>query len=206
MSRFEYGVRLQPDDNNTILVTSPDFPELTTFGNDEADALARAADALRDVIGQYMDRGISIPAPSKPKPGLRVVALPALLAAKVALWRRVQSDGRSLRQVATALGIDKTQLRRLMDPRQASRFDDVEAALVALGERIAMTVQPVAVKRGGKLTVPVWPGVGRFLGDAEAPTRGVNRKIMREPDGSFVTSKAGGSASRIPARARKNRA
>ena len=33
------------DDDGTILATSPDFPELTTFGDDRTEALARAVDA-----------------------------------------------------------------------------------------------------------------------------------------------------------------
>ena len=34
------------DDDGTLLATSPDFPELTTFGIDRDEALARAVDAL----------------------------------------------------------------------------------------------------------------------------------------------------------------
>ena len=40
-----YSIALE-DDDGTLLATSPDFPELTTFGIDREDALARAADAL----------------------------------------------------------------------------------------------------------------------------------------------------------------
>ena len=31
---ISYRVHLAPDDNGTVLVTSPDFPELTSFGDD----------------------------------------------------------------------------------------------------------------------------------------------------------------------------
>ena len=33
------------DDDRTVLATSPDFPELTTFGEDRDEAISRAADA-----------------------------------------------------------------------------------------------------------------------------------------------------------------
>ena len=34
---------LLEDDDDAVLVTSPDFPELTTFGVDRDEAVARAA-------------------------------------------------------------------------------------------------------------------------------------------------------------------
>ncbi len=43
---FLYRVNLTPDDNDTFLVTSEDFPELVTFGATEEEALQRAGDAL----------------------------------------------------------------------------------------------------------------------------------------------------------------
>ena len=32
-----YLIKLEPDDNDTLLVTCPALPEVATFGNDEAD-------------------------------------------------------------------------------------------------------------------------------------------------------------------------
>ena len=42
---FAYPIILTQDDN-TLLVTSPDFPECTTFGDDWEEAVARAVDAF----------------------------------------------------------------------------------------------------------------------------------------------------------------
>ncbi len=53
------------DDDCTLLVTSPDFPELTTFGDDRDEAIARAADALEEAIAARISRGELIPAPSE---------------------------------------------------------------------------------------------------------------------------------------------
>lgn len=208
--QYEYAFRLKPDDNGTLLVTSPDFPELATFGENEIDATTRAAEALRDVIGQYMDRGIAIPAPSKPKHGMRVVALPVQLAAKVALWQRVHERKEGQRQVAAELGMDKTQLRRLMDPRQSSRFDDVEAALAKLGGRLALTVQPVAVKRAGKLTIPVFPGLAAdyyaaAIESVKAKAKGPDVRIgpaqIKKIVAGHIASHVGRSAGRSAVRA-----
>jgi len=65
-----YAVRLRPDDNGTLLVTSRDFPELATFGEDGKEALHHAAAALTGLIESYMDRGLPIPTP-RAKPGSR---------------------------------------------------------------------------------------------------------------------------------------
>jgi antitoxin HicB len=59
-----YPINLQPDDNGTLLVTSDDFPELTTFGENEAEAIVHAADALEVMVAQYLRRGLPIPTPS----------------------------------------------------------------------------------------------------------------------------------------------
>ena len=51
---MDYPVTLERDDNGTILVSFPDFPEAHTFGEDEADALVRAKDALATAIDAYI--------------------------------------------------------------------------------------------------------------------------------------------------------
>ena len=42
MGRYVYPLNLEPDDNATLLVTSDDFPELTTFGEDERGSARHA--------------------------------------------------------------------------------------------------------------------------------------------------------------------
>lgn len=74
-----YPIDLTNDDG-TLLVTAPDFPELTTFGDDRDEAIARAADALEEAIAARLSRGEPIPAPSE---GSTRAALPTLTAVKV---------------------------------------------------------------------------------------------------------------------------
>ena len=45
-----YPVILKKDTNDTILVTSVDFPELVTFGQDKDDALSHAIGAFEEAI------------------------------------------------------------------------------------------------------------------------------------------------------------
>ena len=57
-----YPVILTPDKNGTVLVTCPDLPEVTIFGEDEEDAIGRAADAM-ETVATRIARREDIPAP-----------------------------------------------------------------------------------------------------------------------------------------------
>jgi antitoxin HicB len=59
-----YTVTLTPDDNGTVLVACPDLPEVTTFGDDEEDAIGRAADAIEEALAARIARREDIPIPA----------------------------------------------------------------------------------------------------------------------------------------------
>ena len=63
---LSYPIKLETDDS-TVLATSPDFPELTTFGDDRDEALARAGHALQEAIAARIHLGQDIPMPSNGK-------------------------------------------------------------------------------------------------------------------------------------------
>ncbi len=80
---LEFPVVLEEDDSS-VLVTSPDFPELTTFGMDREEAIARAVDALEEAIAARVHDGLDIPLPSR---GRDAVVLPTPTAVRVMLYR-----------------------------------------------------------------------------------------------------------------------
>lgn len=59
-----WRVALSPDDNDTVMVTCPDLPEVTSFGDDEADALLHAVDAIEEALEARLAKREPIPAPS----------------------------------------------------------------------------------------------------------------------------------------------
>jgi len=79
---MEYPVTLERDDNGTVLVSFPDFPEAHTFGDTTEEALERAADALATVIEAYLADRRPIPRPSE-RPGSPRVRVPARVAANL---------------------------------------------------------------------------------------------------------------------------
>jgi antitoxin HicB len=86
---MKYPITLTPDSNGTLLVTSPDFPELTSFGQTIEDSLKRARGALLEAIEASMHDREDIPQPSR---GGHMVRLPAEVAVKVLTYQRVRSD------------------------------------------------------------------------------------------------------------------
>ena len=80
------GMRwVRGDEDGSILVSFPDIPEALTEGATEAEALVEAQDCVIAALGGYVEGRHPIPAPS-PVRGRTSVALPVLVAAKIALY------------------------------------------------------------------------------------------------------------------------
>jgi len=141
---LRYPVILDTDTNQTILVSFPDFPEAHTFGDDENEALARAADLLEDVLADYIESRRDIPVPSKVRKQDRVVTLPVLTEAKVRLYREMRSSGIRKAELARRLRCHMRQVDRLLDLHHASRLDQIESAFAALNKRIVIEVRDAA--------------------------------------------------------------
>lgn len=136
---FAYPVTLTPDETDGgLVVTFPDVPEAITQGNDVADALAQAADALEEAIAGRIRRGDPIPEPSEVGPDQPIVLVPALTAAKAALYLALREAGISKSELAERLGCDEKEVRRLLDPKHLSKLPRIQRALAALGKRIAV--------------------------------------------------------------------
>ena len=141
---LRYPVKLTKDDNDTLLVTARDFPEVATFGKDEADALRRAIDAIATALqGRIADRK-DIPTASAPRRRERLVALPAIVAAKLALYRAMIETGTRKADLARKLGVHPPQIDRLLDLDHDSRLDQIENAARAMGREMHIELKPAA--------------------------------------------------------------
>ena len=56
-----YSIALRPEPEGGFAVRVPALPEIVTFGDDEAEALAMAKDAIELVIASQTERGEEIP-------------------------------------------------------------------------------------------------------------------------------------------------
>lgn len=145
MHDFSYPVVLTEDAaEGGFLVSFPDFPEAITQGDTEAEALAQAADALDEAVAGRIRRGDAIPAPSGTESGQPLVPVPAQTAVKAALYLALREAGLSKVELAARLGCDEKEVRRLLDPRHASKLPRLQAALSVLGKRLALRLESEA--------------------------------------------------------------
>ncbi len=138
--KFIYPARLERHSEGEIVVSFRDVPWCHTSGEDEAEALSEAEDALEEAIAGCINRGESIPAPSPPLPGERLVALPIDMAAKAALVMAFRASGLSRVALAKRLGVHDRVVRRMLDPRHGTSAGRINDALKALGAEAALEV------------------------------------------------------------------
>jgi antitoxin HicB len=136
---FDYPVTLIPD-NGTVLVTFADVPEAITFGEDEAEALMYAVDALETALSFYVDARKPLPVASKAKRGQRTVSPSALECAKLGVYQAMTDQGIKKAELARRLGWHMPQVDRLFDLRHASKMDQLEAAANVLGKHIEVRI------------------------------------------------------------------
>ena len=72
------------------------------------------------------------------------MAGPAQTAAKAALYVAVRQRQLTQVELAARLQCDEKEVRRLLDPRHASKLSRLEAALALLGQQIVIGVHPVS--------------------------------------------------------------
>lgn len=112
--RLRWPVDLEWQDDGSVLVSFPDIPEALTEGETEAEALALAQDCLITALGGYVGDRRDIPLPS-PARGGATIALPALAAAKIALYGAMRAQGVGNTALAGRLGLSEGAVRRLID-------------------------------------------------------------------------------------------
>jgi antitoxin HicB len=61
--KLPYRILLDPDSNDTFLVTCPALPEVTTFGKNELEAMIYARDAIEEALAARISEGQDIPPP-----------------------------------------------------------------------------------------------------------------------------------------------
>ena len=145
-----YPIALEEDDG-TVLATSPDFPELTTFGEDRLEAIARSVHALEEAIAARIHDRKDIPLPSR---GEDYAVLPTLTSVKVMLYQGMRDQGIGKAELARRLGWHLPQVDRVLDLQHHSRLDQLDAALGAVGRQLhvsaAVTQGPGGAIAGGE--------------------------------------------------------
>jgi antitoxin HicB len=121
------------------LTPDPDGGFTVTF-RDVAEAIAGRKRCCRprmpSKLAMYIAAKEPLPAPSKAEAGEEMVQLSALGMAKTPLHDAMREQGIGRAELALRLRWHLPQVNRVLDPRHASRMEQVEAALAALGLRL----------------------------------------------------------------------
>ena len=135
---------LPEDDGKGFHVRFPDLPEAPTGGHDLEDTFVQAANCLAEAIAGRIARRDEIPRPSRLKRGQHLISVPLGLAPKLALYLAIRERRMSNTALAARLGVSETVVRRMLDPRRTTNPEKIQAALIALGKRIVVTVDDAA--------------------------------------------------------------
>ena len=141
--RYSYPVDLHEEREGGFSVTFPDFDEALTDGDTVVEALAEAADCLEEALAGRIARREDIPAPG-PAKGRPAVTPGVVLAAKAALYEALREERLSTSAFAAPLGVQESEVRRMLDPRHATKIGRLEEALARFGKRLVVTVEAAA--------------------------------------------------------------
>ncbi len=142
IARDSYGFPavIEMDEDGRYVVTFPDFGWGATDGATWDEALAEAADLLRELLAATMREGKKLPEPSRPTSGQRLVLSPVPIALKAALYEAVREAGLSQRGLARELGVAESEVRRMLNPDHSLNAATIDRALRVLGKRVSVTV------------------------------------------------------------------
>jgi antitoxin HicB len=144
MSVFAYPAKLTTGRDGRVLVEFVDLPRVATDGKDEREAMEEAIDALGSDLSIRLSLHEDVPPPSAPKKGERLIPVPLWLAPKLALCLAARDLGVSNSELARRLGVHEKVIRRMLDPRHATKAEKIQAALAVLGKQITLEVRDAA--------------------------------------------------------------
>ena len=135
--RYVYPCVLTPEEGGGFCVSFPDVPGANTCGDDRAEALAMAEEALAGHVHEQWD----VPAPSPAGAGQVLVAVSPLVAAKLALYTAMREQGMTRAALADRLRLSESIVGRILDPDHRTPISQIERALRVVGRRLAVEDQ-----------------------------------------------------------------
>ncbi len=135
---LRYAVDLIPDEG-TVRVECPDIPGVNTFGDDEADALGHAVDAVESMIMSIIEHREAIPVPRGHRK--HHVEIPPISEAKISLYQLMRAQNLRKADLVRILGWKPPQVDRLLDLSHNSKVEQLQQAFRALGKELVMSFE-----------------------------------------------------------------
>jgi antitoxin HicB len=134
---LEYPYTLEPQEGGGFLVQFVDLEEAFTEGQTAEECAFNAAEVLTGILEQRLEDGAAIPLPSEPR--RRPVTSPSAAVQTAILLRLTrQAEGKTLADLARALGTSWPAVQRLEKPNANPTLRQLERAAHALGKRLVL--------------------------------------------------------------------
>lgn len=140
MRSYVYRAAFERGARRGLVVSFPDVPEAITQGCDMADARAMAEEALGLVLLTYLRRGMPLPKPRARGRDLIEITVAPEVAAKLAVLEAFKAAAITKTELARRIGKNEKEVRRILDPKHATKLPALTAALRALGKRLVVGV------------------------------------------------------------------
>lgn len=144
MSLFSYPAKFTAGRDGRVMVEFVDLARVATDGKDDREAMEEAMDALGSDLSIRLSRREDIPTPSSAKRGQRLVPVPLWLAPKLALYLAMRDQKVNNSNLARRLGLHERVIRRMLDPKHATKAEKIQAALAVLGKQMIVEVRDAA--------------------------------------------------------------
>ena len=133
---MQYPAKFEEAEEGGYVVTFRDIPEAVTQGDTEDEAMEMAEDVLISSMDFYFDDRRTVPLPSKPLKGERLVELPLSIAAKVLLLNEIIKAGISNAELARRLHTRPQDVQRIVTLKHPTKIHTLNEAVHALGKRL----------------------------------------------------------------------
>jgi len=138
---MKYPATFAPTKAGGYVVTFRDIPEAITQGDNEAEALDMAADALLTAMDFYFEDRRPVPMPSVAVEGELLVDLPPSASAKVLLLNEMLTQKVRPADLARLMSITRQEVNRIIDLEHATKIDTLATAFKALGRELDLIVR-----------------------------------------------------------------
>ena len=140
--QYVYPCVLTPEEAGGFAVSFPDVPGALTCGDNRAEALTMAEDALAVALAGYVQERWDIPVPSAAVDGQELVAVPPIVAAKLALYTAMRHERITTPELAARLRLSESAVRKLVNPDHRSHIGHVVQALRVCGRSLVVGDRP----------------------------------------------------------------
>lgn len=140
MRAYVYRAEFERGAKRGHVVSFPDVPEAIRQGRDLAEARAMAEEALGLALLTYAARSLPLPKPRAKGGKFVQIAVAPDVAAKLAVLEAFAAAGISKSELARRIGKDGKEVRRILDPKHATKLPSLVEALRALGKRLVVGV------------------------------------------------------------------